>query len=308
MPLVPMAPPVSVPMSGGFDYVTVDAVHHRVYAAHSGAKSLLIVNSENGSVVGQVTVGPMHGVAVDPANGHVYTGNGDDKTVSEVDPVAMKVLRTTATVSGPIDAIAYDPSNGHIYADEDDGTHVYVVDAKTMKVIKSITIPGHKPEYLAVDPVTHALYQNIADLAEVSTIDPTSLAVTSTFKTPELTNNHPLQYDEKFHEIVTGGANGVMSVYTTDGKKKFETTIGKRFDQCTLDQGTHVMACAGSGGVTAIQLSADAAPKIIATVAVDPGVHTVGIDPATHVMWAVWSTEKPGAAGAAYVQGFSLKP
>lgn len=304
MPLVALAPPIPVPLAGGFDYVTVDAARQRVYAAHTGAKALLIVDSKSGAVLGQVPVGPMHGVAVDPATGHVYTGNGDDRSISEVDPVAMKVLRTT-NVSGPVDALVFDPTNGRIYGDEDDGTTLFVVDSKTMKLVKTIVLPGHKPEYLAIDPVTHAVYQNISDLAEVATIDPNTLAVTSVFKTSELTNNHPLQYDAAFHEIVVGGANGVMSVYATDGKKKFETSLGKRFDQCTLDQSTHVLACAGSGGLTAIQIAADVAPKIIATVAVDPGVHTVGIDAVTHDMWVVWATGK--VDGSQFVRDFTLQ-
>jgi len=123
MTLLPVAPPVTVPIYSGFDYVTVDSARHRVYAAHSASQALLIVNADDGSVVGQVRVGPVHGVAVDPATGHVFTGNGTDDSVSEVDPVAMKVLRS-ADVGGAVDAIAYDASNGRIYADEDDGTHV----------------------------------------------------------------------------------------------------------------------------------------------------------------------------------------
>jgi hypothetical protein len=178
-------------MFSGFDYVTGDARRHRIYAAHTGSNALLIVNADTGAMT-QVRVGPMHGVAVNPDNGHVYTGDGMARTVSEVDPQSAKVL-AAADVDGTVDAIAYDPALHRIYADEDDGTHVYVVDTNSMKEVASLTVPGHKPEYLQVDPQTHEVYQNIADLSEIAVIDPTKLQVTRTIPTPVITNNHPLQ-------------------------------------------------------------------------------------------------------------------
>ena len=135
----------------------------------------------------------MHGVAFDPESGHVFTGGGDN-VVSEVDPVALKVVNHV-DVGGSVDAIAYDPSNGRIYADEDDGARVWVVDAKTFKVIKTIAIPGHKPEYLAINPKTHEVYQNIDSESEIAVIDPKTMTVSRTIPTPEIKHNHPLQYD-----------------------------------------------------------------------------------------------------------------
>jgi hypothetical protein len=297
--LLPISPPQHVPVFSGFDYVTVDAQRRRVYAAHSGSHALLVVDADSGKVVGQVRVGPMAGSTVNPANGHVYTGNGDGASVSEVDPVSLTILRSVDT-SGPVDAIAYDPQLDRIYADEDNGTHIFVIDAATFKVIKAIVVPGHKPEYLAIDPQSHEVYQNISDAAEVAIIDPTSLEVKRVFATPELTGNHPLQFDAEFDQIVVGGINGVMSAYTPAGRKLGQITV-PRFDQCSLDPTQHIMACAGSGGVTRIHLNRDAAPTIIDTTAIDGGVHTTAIDPSNHRVWTVWS-KRDGSGD--FVQGF----
>src|SRR6202020_1506396 len=67
--LIPALPPQAVPVYSGFDYVTVDPQRRRVYAAHTGSRALLIVDADSGKVLGQVRVGPLHGVAVDPADG-----------------------------------------------------------------------------------------------------------------------------------------------------------------------------------------------------------------------------------------------
>ncbi len=304
MSLLPVAPPVPVPLSGGFDYVTVDAQHRRVYAAHGGAKALLIVNADTGAVIGQVTVGPMHGVAYTADGSRVFTGDGTADTVSEVDPVGLKVLRTAA-VPGPVDAIAYDASNGHIYADEDDGTRVFVIDAATMKQIGTVSLPGHKPEYLAIDPVSHQVYQNIADLSEIAVVNPVSLAVESTIKTPELVSNHPLQYDPDLKQIVVGGANGVLSVYDRSGSKKFQTTFPAHIDQCDLDPGAQLLVCAGGTALSLYSISSDAAPKLLATYTGTLRVHTVGFDRQTHDAWAVLID--PTTNGG-FVQHFALTP
>ncbi len=305
MPLVPMAPPMPVPLMGGFDYVTVDALHRRVYAAHTGAASLLVVDADSGAVLHQIKVGPMHGVAYSADGTKVYTGNGTGMSVSESDPATFSVLRTVS-VAGPVDAIALDEANGHLYADEDDGTRVFVIDAKTMKQIGIIALPGHKPEYLAVDPATHVVYQNIADKSEVALIDPEMLAVSGTIATPELTGNHPLQYDAGFRELVVGGANGVLSVYDPAGKKKFETKMPAHIDQCDLDQGTHLLVCAGGTALTLFALSADAAPKLVGSYAGTYHVHTVAFDGKTHDAWAVMVDE--GGTNRDFIQRFAASP
>jgi DNA-binding beta-propeller fold protein YncE len=301
--LTPALPPQPVPVFSGFDYVTIDAQRRRVYAAHGGSKALLIVDADSGKVLGQVRVGPMAGSAVEPTSGHVFTGNGGGNSVSEVDPVAMKVLRSVDT-SGPVDAIAYDPENARIYADEDDGTHLFVIDAKTFKLVKSILLPGHKPEFLTVDPETHEVYQNIDDLSEIAVIDPVSLTVRRTIATPEITGNHPLQYDPEFHQIVVAGTNGVMSAYTREGKKIGSLTV-PRFDQCNLDRSQHILACAGGGGLTRIQLKAGATPQIIDTTAINAEVHTTAIDPTSHAVFTVWSN-RDGSGD--FVQKFTPTP
>jgi hypothetical protein len=283
--LTPAAPPQAVPVYSGFDYVTVDPQRRRVYAAHGGSNRLLIVDADSGKIAGQVRVGPVHGVAFDPATGQVFTGAGDG-VVSEVDAVALKVVNHV-DVGGSVDAIAYDPSNGRIYADEDDGTRIFVVDAKTFKLVKTIAIPGHKPEYLAINPKTHEVYQNIDSDSEIAVIDPATMAVSRTIATPEIKHNHPLQYDAGYDQIVIAGG-GVMSAYAPGGKKLGEIPAG-RFDQCDLDQTQHVLACAGDGGVTRFQLERNAAPKLLDKVAIDPGVHTVAVDSKTHAVFAVWA-------------------
>ncbi|HVA38124.1 MAG TPA: YncE family protein [Candidatus Dormibacteraeota bacterium] len=299
--LVPVTPPARVPIISGFDYVTVDAARRRVYAAHTGSSALLVIDADTGNVRGQVRVGPMHGVAVDPRSGMVYTGDGIADAVSEVDPRTLREVARVA-VPGPVDALIFDPGLDRLYADEDGASSVFVIDAKTMRQIGTISLPGHDPEYPAVDPKTETLYQNLNGDDAFAMIDPQTLQVTALIETPQLRHNHPLQFDAVLDELIVGGKNGVLSVYAPDGRHVADGRMQRGVDQCSLDDAGRLLACAGGGEITLFALEAGKAPREVARVRTPPGVHTVAIDDRTRTVWTVWA-----APNGDWVQRYAVK-
>jgi DNA-binding beta-propeller fold protein YncE len=305
MPIVAAAPPVAITPPGGFDYVTIDAVNRRAYAAHGAV--LLIVDADKGTIVGTVQLGGVAGSAPNTATGHVYTGNGDAKALSEVDPVSLKEVQRVS-VDGPVDAIAYDPQLGRIYGDEDDGTRIFVIDSKTFKQIGTITVPGHKPEYIQINPTTHEIYQNIDSESEISVIDPQTMKVTRNIPTPEIMHNHPLQYDAPYDMLLVAGTNNKMSGYSSAGKLLWTIDYPSRVDQCDLDVSRQLMACAGNG-ITLLKINQNGPAQIVASLPMTPGPHTVAIDPKTGDIWAVWGTRASATAPAtAFLQRFRYQP
>jgi DNA-binding beta-propeller fold protein YncE len=292
MPLVATAPPQPVPVFSGFDYVTVDEARHRAYAAHTRSDRLLIVDATTGKVTAQVDVGPMHGVAVEPSTGNVFTGDGTDDALSKVDPVSGNVL-ASVDVPGHIDAIAYDPVRGRIYADQDGGGNVYVIDGATMKVIGTIAMPADDLESPSVDPKTGMLYQNLANGGGFAIVDPKSLKVVRVVKTPQLQDNHPLVFAPAANQIIVGGENGVLSAYAPDGTHVGDTTVQPHIDQCSTGSKGALVACAGKGIVSVIAVKSGAAPRVVAKLDTGhTGLHTVGIDETTHDLWVVWSDSR----------------
>jgi len=288
MPFVPAVPPHQVQIISHFDYVAVDSERRRVYAAHTGSGALVVVNADTGAVIGQVETGFVHGIAVNHETGHVYTGDGDSGTVSEVDPKAMTVVNSV-DIGRPIDAIAYDPKTHRIFADEDSGTQVFVIDAATFKLIGSVPIPGHDLEYLALDPDRPNLYQNVPDHNEFVIIDTQALTVKKVIPTPELTDDHPLQYDEAYGYVIVGGVNGVVSVYDVDGKKLGQTSMPPHADECALDQTSHVVACAGGGKMWVLRISQAGEPQLVDVMDTGHPIRAVAVDPKTGWMWTVWA-------------------
>ena len=303
MPLIAAAPPQQLATAGGFDFVTVDSARQRAYAAHTGGSQLLVVDTETGKVLGLVTVGHTHGVAVDPQSGHVYTGVSE-KAVSEVDPVSLREVNRVA-VDGPVDAIAYDSQLHRVYADEDDGKRIFVIDTKTFKQIGAVTIP-EGPEYIQINPTTHEVYQNISLSSQIAVIDPTTLTVKRTIATPGIKYNHPLQYDAGFNQLWVLGENNELSIYSTAGKLLHTIAFPTKVDQCDLDQTRHVLACGGEGQLTLVKYDGKNDPVVIAQTAIAKGVHTLAIDPRTGKIWIVWADDQNGER--AFVQPFIYSP
>jgi DNA-binding beta-propeller fold protein YncE len=271
--------------------VTIDEARRRVYAAHTYSRRLLVVDSNSGKVVAQVNVGPMHGSAVDPVTGDVFTGNGTDQSVSKVDATTLKVI-AKADVSGNVDAIAYDPVHRRIYADQDGGGSVYVIDAATMKTIATLAMPTPDLESLAVDPATGIVYQNLSTGGGFAIIDPTSLKVVKVVTTPQLQKNHPLIFSRAANQVVTGGINGMISAYTPGGEHVGDAAVQEHIDQCSTGSQGKFVACAGRGIVTVVELASGAAPRVVGRL--DTGhtsVHTVGVDESTGDIWIVYADE-----------------
>jgi DNA-binding beta-propeller fold protein YncE len=292
MPIAVAAPPQPVPVFSGFDYVAVDEARHRAYAAHTASKRLLIVDTSSGAVAGQVDVGPMHGLAVDPASGDVFTGNGTDRTLSKVDPVAMKVL-SSVDVPGDVDAIAYDPATRRVYADQSGGPNVYVIDGATMKLIGTIVMPADDLESPAVDPKSGRFYQNLANGGGFAIVDPTTLSLITTISTPQLEKNHPLVFAQGANQVIVGGVNGVLSAYTSGGTLVGSTNVQPRIDQCSTGSQGSLIVCAGRGIVSVVAAKNGSGPELVARFDTGhTGVHTAGIDETTGDIWIVWSDTK----------------
>lgn len=291
MPIAVAAPPQRVPIFSGFDYVTVDELRHRAYAAHTASKRLLVVDTTSGKVLAQVDVGPMHGVAVDPSTGAVFTGDGTDQALSKVNPSTFQVSGNV-DVPGNIDAIAYDATRRRIYADQDGGGSVYVIDGETMKLIGTITMPADDLESPAVDPKTGVLYQNLANGGGFAVVDPASLKVVKVVKTPQLKDNHPLAFAAAANQVIVGGVNGVISAYTPDGTHVGDAEVQPHIDQCSTGSRGNLVVCAGRGIVSVLSVSTGVAPRVVGRF--DTGhreLHTAGIDETTGAIWVVYADQ-----------------
>ena len=72
-----------VPGDGGWDYITVDSVAHRLYVSH--ATQTQVLDTESGAMVGAIPGKGVHGTTLAPKAGHGFITNGGSASVTAFD-------------------------------------------------------------------------------------------------------------------------------------------------------------------------------------------------------------------------------
>src|SRR5579872_2478427 len=125
-PLVAQPPMVLPRAPGRFDYLAVDERLHRLLIAHTGSRTLDVVNMQSGTLERQVDVGESHGIAVDVKDDKYFVGSSRQPGINVVNRKNL-VLNNRLPIDGPIDAATFDSKSGFVYADRADTGQVIVV-------------------------------------------------------------------------------------------------------------------------------------------------------------------------------------
>jgi len=132
------------------------------------------------SVIATITVGTgPYGDLFDPANGYVYTANGnhfsaggDVGSISVIDPSTNKVITNIAEPFGHTPReLAFDSANGDIYAADVYSNTVSVIDGRTNTLITSIPTGGSITDGVAYDSRNGYIYAVNAGSGTVTVID-----------------------------------------------------------------------------------------------------------------------------------------
>ena len=290
-------PPLTVPGGpGGFDWMLVDQSQHRLYAAHGGTKTLVVLNLKT-QEIRQINAGDVAGVAVDTPGGKVFTGGGDQKVVVLSNATLAKIGEIPVT--GPVDDIKYDPKNDRVYADHDDGAEVWVINAKTDKLVGTVPIAG-APEAMVYDAETDRLYQNVKPADCVDVINPATGKVTAIWTTVPAHSPHGLVLDPVSGRLFSAGGNGILAVLDRrTGKVAASVAIAPGTDQIAFDPGTRRIYCAGRGFISVVQETASGV-RLLGNVPSPKRAHTIAVDTATGAVWVSYSD-----AGGSYLQKFT---
>ncbi len=285
-PLVPQKP-IRIPGGAGrFDYMMVDAAHHRLFATHKGVKKLAVLNLLTRKPLPSPSVGTTQGIQVDAAANAVLLGGEDEKRVLILNRRTLSI-QAVVPVPGPVDAIALDTKNGLLYADHDDHAQIYVVDVHHDKLMHVYAIPG-QPEYICYDAADNTIYQNVKSTNQLVAMNPKTGAITHKWSTLPATLPHGLAIDEKTGMAFSAGVNGKLVVFNLSTGKKIATVpIAAHVDQIIFDPGTKRVYCACRRAISVVQETASGA-KLLGSAAVPANSHTLAVDPVTHSVWTTY--------------------
>ena len=284
-PLLTPQPAISVPGGpGGFDWMQIDPVKHRLLASHPGKDTLVVLDLQT-CAVQQVDTGvKINGIVVDAADNKLFTAGGGEKVVV-FDNVTLAKIGEIA-LTGPGDDITLDTKTDRLYVCHDDGAEDWVFDAKTNAPAGSVTIAG-APEYILYDPGADRLYQNIKPAAEVQVINPNTNTVEAAWPTAPMTSPHGLALDLKAHHIFSAGHGKAVMMDQATGQVLSSVDIAPGYvDQIAFDPGTQRLYCAcGDAGVISVVQEKDNGMTLAGTVTSHKKAHTLAVDPDTHAVW-----------------------
>lgn len=286
----------ALPKPGGkFDFMGVDTKYHRVFATHTGANSLAVLDTETGKI-DELEIGLVNSVGISGKLNRIFATGGGQKLIA-LDRETLKVLGTV-DLGGPGDDLAVDTKRGQVYVCHDDGTEDWVFDGATLKLLGNVTVE-EAPEVVEYDSTTDKLYQNIKSTDHVQVIDPESRKVVASWPTAPMKSPHGLALDRKAGIGYSAGKNGKLVVFDlATGKITATLDVAQGIDQIAIDTSNHRIYCPGNGKMTVVE-NGDGGPKVIGEVDVPKGTHSVAVDNKSHEVWISY-----GDDGGAHIAQF----
>ena len=272
---------VSLPGTGGWDYVFVDAAERRVYVSH--ATQVEVLNADTFEVVGTIPNTPgVHGIAVAPEFGRGFITAGKSDSVIIFDLKSLKSLSEVKVGKKP-DAILYDPATKHVYAMNGDSDSASVINAADGKLVGTVDLGGN-PEF-AVSDGKGNVYINLEEKAETVHVDSNALKVLHSWPLAPGKTATALAFDGSTRRLFAGCRGGQLMVVLNADTGKVITTapIGERVDAAAFDPANKLVFMSNGGGTISVYHE-DASDKysLVETITTNPGSKTMGLDPRTH--------------------------
>ncbi len=278
---------------GGWDYLSVDEIHHQLFVSHSLQVNVVDLNTgEQMGVIPQTN--GVHGIAVANNLNRLFISCGKDSSVLVVEAGTLKVLsRISGTGNNP-DAILYDRFSQTVYTFNGKSSNATVIDGKTFKIIATIPLSG-KPEFAQTDN-KGKIFVNIEDNSTVSSIDTKDHRVLKSWSIAPGEEPSGLALDLKNNRLFSVCRNKMMVISDSQtGKVITSVAIGSGCDGVTFDAETRlIFASNGEGTITVIQQHSADNYEVIGNITTQQGARTITLDPSTHHLYLSVGEYIPG--------------
>jgi len=283
---------------GGWDYVTVDAPHHRFFVTRSTHTQA--IDEDSGKVLGDIPGQTRaHGVALVPKldRGFITDGGGGG-AILVFDLKTYKVLgRITAMPDA--DGIIYDPGTNLVLVSAGDSNALLTLKADVDPTSGKLDAPiqlGGSPEFLAADGAGKA-YVNIPDQNQVAVVDLHTRQVTARW--PVAPGGAPtgMAIDAANHRLFIGcrKPQQLIVMSTETGKVEAALPIGAGNDAVQFGDGQAFASCR-DGSLT---VAGEKAGKfdVLQTVQTAEGARTSGLDAERHRIFLPAAQFEPSTGG-----------
>jgi DNA-binding beta-propeller fold protein YncE len=271
---------------GGWDYITIDPVAHRLYIAR--ATRVMVLDAETLNQVGEVpdTAG-VHGVAVVPDLGRGFTSNGRAGNATVFDLRTLARVGEVKTGENP-DAILYEPRSGRILTFNGRSHDATVIDPKASAAVGTIPLGG-KPE-AAVHDDKGTVFVNIEDTSEIVAIDPAAMKVKARWPLSPCAEPSGLAIDRAHRRLFAACDNKMMAVVdAVSGKVVATAAIGEGTDGAAFDPDRQLAFSTNGrdGTLTVVHEATPGRFEVVQTLATARSARTIALDPVSHRVYTV---------------------
>lgn len=273
---------ISIPGSGGWDYLAADSENRRLYVSHNTVVDVVDLDSEK--VVGQVAgTNGVHGIAIAHDLGRGFISAGRDNQVVIFDLKTLATIGTARTGANP-DGILYEPKTQRVFAFNGRSNNATVINGKDGSVVSTIDLGG-KPEFPVADG-KGSIFVNVEDKNEVVHIDAKTLEVKAHWSIAPAESPSGLAIDTEHHRLFSVCDGKVMVVLNYEnGKIVARVRIGDGPDAASYDPGTHTAFSSNSDGTVTV-VKVEAHDKYIpSSVETKKGARTMTVDLKTHKLY-----------------------
>ena len=289
-----LGPSYPVAGDGGWDYLSLDTVAHRLFIVRSDR--VQVVDAMSGKLLGEIPgLQRGHGVAFAQDLGKGFATSGADSSVMIFD---LRTLTATGRVTADpdADAILYDPATRRIFTFNGDSKTSSAIDPATGRRLANIPLGG-APEF-GVSAGDGTLFANIEDNGEIVQIDAAKLTVIRRWSIAPCQSPTGLAIDRAHHRLFSVCRNQLMVVSdAVNGKVVATAPIGMGVDAARFDPASQLaFASNGEGSITVVREVRPDSVAVVATVPTKRGARTMEIDLKSHRLFTVTSDFGPAPA------------
>ena len=268
---------------GGTDYVTVEPATGRVFV--SRGTHMMVVEGATGKVLGDIPNTPgVHGAGIVTKEGHGFTTNGGDQTVTMFDLKTLNVIKQIKVGPG-LDGIMYDEPDDKIILTNHSrpiGT-LTAIDPKSGDIVATVELEDTAPEGAAADGKGH-IFVNNESKHTIQVIDVKTWKATASWPLAPCEGPTGIAYDKASNRIFSGCSKTSVVLDAGTGKIVASITNGTRVDALGWDPGRKLIYIpnGGEGNVTVVHQDSPDKYTVVATVPTFAGAKTITVDPKTH--------------------------
>jgi hypothetical protein len=288
-PLVPGEPMRLDQTQGRFDFLRVDAVRHRLLLAHTGNKSLDVIDLDSGHLIKSVATGAAQDSAIDSKHNRYFVAVSSPPQMAIVDAEKLEV---TGEVKLPqaADLMVFNEANGRAYVCNDEGPQLWIIDPAAKKILSTVEFTGKGMEGLCFEPSHARLFQALKDANAIEVLDVAANKVSETWTTAPATGPHGIELVPDSNLLLVAGGNGkLVLMECSKGKVVASADIAPRVDEISYDPQLHTVYCAsGQGKISVVGLDGE---KLVSMGDVPgaAGCHSIVVDPRTHKVWIAYA-------------------